>query len=140
MIDLDVGTWTFDKHKTAERTGKPRVVYLTPAMVDLCRRLVAENPEGPIFLNTKGRSWNRNSIRCRFRNIRAKLKLDDGVVAYALRHTYITDGLANGVPIADMAELVGHASTEMISKHYSHLNQKIEHLRNAACRATAQAS
>src|SRR5262249_43958360 len=38
-VNLDAGIWILGKHKTAKKTQKPRVVYLTPAMVELCRKL-----------------------------------------------------------------------------------------------------
>jgi len=46
-----------------------------------------------------------------------------------------TEGLVRGVPIATMAELMGHASTQMLEKHYSHLTEQADHLREAARRA-----
>ncbi len=100
-----------------------------------CRRLVAKHPTGPLFRNSRGKPWNRNAIRCRFRRLRKKLNLDKGVVAYAYRHTYTTAGLEGGVPIATMAELLGHTSTDMINEHYGHLDQRTAHLREAARRA-----
>ncbi len=135
MVDLDKGTWTFTKHKTFKKTGKPRVVYLTPPMVKLCRLLIKEHPTGPIFRNRRGNAWNRNSVRCRFRRLRKKHGLDKGIVAYAYRHTYATDGLAAGVPATTMAELLGHKDTQMITENYGHLDQKSAHLRDAAERA-----
>jgi integrase len=32
--------WILDKHKTSRITGKPRIIYLTPALVELCKELV----------------------------------------------------------------------------------------------------
>jgi integrase len=138
MVDLKLGIWTFVKHKTARKTGKPRVVYLPPSMIALSQRLMVKYPTGLLFRDSRGMAWNKNSVVCRFRRLREKLKLDGSVVAYSFRHTFITEGLARGVPIADMAELVGHTSTDMICRVYSHLDQKVKHLRAAACRATGQ--
>ena len=133
-VDIESGTWTFAKHKTVHKTGKPRVVYLTAPMIALCRELIAKYPEGPIFRNRHGRPWTRNSIRCRFRNLRKKLKLT-GVVAYTLRHTYATDALVNGVDPISLCELLGHTDVSMLMKHYQHLAKKSDHLRKAAERA-----
>ena len=81
-VNLDLGVWTFTQHKTAKRTGKPRVIYLTPAMVDLSRRLMAERPTGPLFTTMHhvrvngelvARGFSRNGVRCRFRHLREKL-------------------------------------------------------------------
>lgn len=136
QIDLQHGAWILRKHKTAKKTGRPRVIYLTPPMVNLCRKLVAERPTGPIFLNGRNRPWTRNAIRCRFRALRQRLGLDPGVVAYCYRHSYITDALERGVPDATVAELVGHTSTDMIHRHYSHLSEKRDYLSQAAAQIT----
>jgi integrase len=135
-IDLDNALWVFTKHKTSKRTRKPRVIYLTPAMLDLTRTLLARVPDGPLFRNSRGKPWTRNAIRCRFTNLRRKLPHLRDVVAYSYRHTFTTDGLERGVPIATMAELLGHSSTAMISTYYSHLAEKREYLRSAAIIAT----
>jgi integrase len=136
QLDLDAGTWTFVRHKTVKRTHKPRVVFLTGPMVELCRKLIPRHPCGPLFRNSRGQPWSCNAIRCRFRRLRKKLGLGKDIVAYAYRHTFATNGLAAGVPIATMAELLGHTSTLMISTHYGHLDQKTAHLRECAQRAT----
>ena len=58
-----------------------------------------------------------------------------GVTAYTYRHSFATDALENGVGIAQVAELLGHSSTEMVMKHYSKLSQRVQHLREMASRA-----
>ncbi len=124
--------------KTTDRTGDSRCIYLTPGMTELCRDLAREYPEGPLFRNTRGKPWTRNAIRIRFRNLRKRLGLAPGVVAYAFRHTFITDALEKGVPIASLAELAGHKDTRMISMVYSKLSQKRQHLAEMAAKAAAE--
>jgi integrase len=80
-VYLDLGVWVFPEHKTKKKTGKARVVYLTPAMVTLTRELVERNPQGPLFLNSRGKPWSRNAVRCRFRNLRRKIPALKGVVS-----------------------------------------------------------
>ncbi len=46
-----------------------------------------------------------------------------------------TNGLVNGVPIATMAELLGHSDTKMISAHYAHLGLYVDSLKEAALQA-----
>jgi integrase len=138
QVNLGTGTWTFKRHKTVKKTNKARVVFLTPEMIELCRHLIAQHPEGPLFLNSRGTPWSRNALRCRFRRLRKKLNLERGFVPYSYRHTFTTEGLEAGVPIATMAELLGHTSTKMVSDHYGHLDQRADHLRDAACRAAGQ--
>ncbi len=82
-LDLAAGLWVLATHKTAKKTGRPRIVYLTPTMVELSRRLAAEHPEGPIFRTHRGkRPWQRNAIRCRFRRLRERLSDLGPVTSY----------------------------------------------------------
>ena len=119
----------FKDHKEAHQ-GKPRVVFLNEPMRLLIAELVKENPSGPLFLNTRGKPYTRNAIRIRFRNLRAKLNLPKGSVAYCYRHGYATDLLHQGHDSLTVARLLGHASTKMLEKHYAHLSD--EHLKRAA--------
>lgn len=134
--DLVRGVWALKKHKTAKKTGRDRVVYLTPAMLELTRRLVAERPTGPLFVGRRGQPLDRNAIRCRFRRLRKKLPHLGQFTAYTYRHTYCTEALVNGVGIAHVAELMGHTSTEMVASVYSKLSQQVAHMREAAAKAT----
>jgi integrase len=137
-FDEAKGVWVFDKHKTRKRTGKPRVVYLTPAMVGLTKELAKKYPTGPLFRgNRNKKGFTRNGIRCRFRRLRAKLPHLNAVVSYTARHTYCTEALANGVGVMDVAELMGHQGTSMVEAHYAHLDQKTQHMLDAARRARA---
>lgn len=131
----EAGVWTLDKHKTRRKTGRDRIIYLSPCLVTLSRILAAARPIGPMFLNGEGNPWTPNAIRCRMRRLRERLDLPPGTVAYALRHTFATEGLLNGVEEPIMAELLGHTSTAMLSKHYSHLGQRAQVIRRAATKA-----
>ena len=135
-VDLTAGLWVLPEHKTKKKTGKPRLVYLTPAMLELTRKLMERHPTGRLFRNSRGKPWTRNAIRCRFRNLRAKLPQLKGVVSYTYRHSFVTDALENGVGVAQVAELLGHTSTDMVMSHYQHLREKREHLKQAAIQAT----
>jgi integrase len=135
-VSLQHGVWILPEHKTAKKTGKPRVVYLTPEMVDLTRRLVRTNAGGPIFRNRYGKPWTRNAVRQRFMRLRKKFPVLKGVVAYSVRHTYATDALERGVPDADVAALMGHSGTAVLHAWYSKLSKRRQHLRDAASRAT----
>jgi integrase len=134
--NLDLGVWVFKEHKTAKRTGRPRIIYLTPAMVELTRRLMEKYPEGPLFRGPRSqRGFTRNGVRCRFRNLRQKLPHLGGVISYTMRHSFATQALVNGVGIAHVAELLGHVDTSMVSQHYAHMAGDIQHMREAALKA-----
>jgi integrase len=48
-LALALGVWVFEKHKTAKKTGKLRVVYLCPEMLEWSRELAAEGPLFPSY-------------------------------------------------------------------------------------------
>jgi integrase len=43
----------------------------------------------------------------------------------------------NGVGVAQVAELLGHTSTEMVSRTYGHLADQLVHMREAVRRAVS---
>lgn len=130
-FDPKASTWTVEG-KTTRKTGRMRIIYLTPRVVEICERLAKEHPTGALFRNHYGNPWNTQSYGQRIRELREKLHIGREVVAYGLRHLWITDALEQSVPIATVAELAGHSNTAMISKNYSHLSERASHLREAA--------
>src|ERR1700687_2341574 len=48
-VALAAGLWVLPEHKTKKKTGKPRIVYLTPAMLELSRKLMERFPRGRSF-------------------------------------------------------------------------------------------
>jgi integrase len=105
-------------------------------MVELTKRLMEKNPTGPLFRGPRGgKPFTRNGIRCRFRRLREKLPHLKHFISYHYRHSYATDALENGVGIAQVAELLGHTTTDMVMGVYQHLAERHEHMREAARRA-----
>lgn len=135
-FDPAAETWTLRKHKTAKKTGRPRVVYLCPEALALTRELAALNTEGPLFLNFKGRPWTRNAVRIRFRRLREKHPELKGIIAYTYRSSFATDALASGVEDSTVATLLGHTGTATLHKFYARLSHKTGHLKDAAAKAT----
>jgi hypothetical protein len=60
-VDLRTGVWVLDEHKTEHATGEPRVVILTPAMVELTKRLMKLHPTGPLWRASGGGFRNRHT-------------------------------------------------------------------------------
>jgi integrase len=138
-VNLDLGAWLFPvghpANKTGRKTKRLRITYLPQSILRLIKALVKRYPTGPLFRNRFGKPWSCNAIRLRWMRLREKLNLPAGTCSYAYRHTYTTEGLERGVPVATMAELLGHQDLSMISRHYGHLAQKSQHLRDAAEKA-----
>lgn len=129
-VDLEAGAWVFDG-KTGRATGKPRVVYMTPDVADICRKWMAVHPAGALFRSNKGKPWPRQLLSQRMRILRRRLGLGDEVKLKGLRHLFVTDGLEKGIPIATVAELAGHTDTRMVSRVYSKLHKRTDHLKSA---------
>ena len=139
-VNIELGLWVFNEHKTSRKTKKPRVVYLTPSMLELSRKMVAKLPDSPLFRSPRsGKRFTPNGIRCRFRRLREKLPHLKHFVAYSARHTYATHALMNGVGVAQVAELLGHSDVQMVSRVYGHLTDQVQHMREAAMKATSGA-
>lgn len=130
------GVWVLVKHKTTKKTGKPRIVYLPPEVLALSRELMEIRPEGPLFLNARGKPWTRNAVRIRFRNLRQRFPQLKGVIAYTYRSSFATDALESGVQDATVAALLGHTNTTTLHKFYARLSHRVDHLRDAATKAT----
>lgn len=117
------------EHK-ADRTGRIRLIFLTPEVVELLKVQVERYGTGPLLRHRQGRAWTPKSVSWALNQLREKVGVK--AIAYGYRHTFATDGLANGLPEAHVAGLLGHSSTAMLHKHYSHLTSKAGVLRNAA--------
>lgn len=125
--------WVFDQHKTAKKTGKPLVVYLPPCLQTLTRILAAgKAPDAHLFTNSRGDPWKKDTLNQKFRRCRERAGVSSDITPYCYRHTFATDALRAGVSMAGVAALLGHQSTELVSRVYGHLDQHAQHLVTAA--------
>ncbi len=136
-VSADGSQWVFKEHKTRAKTGKPLVVYLPPCLRTLTRILVDIHPTGPLFRNSRGHAWKKDTVTQRMDRLRKKLDLPAGTVAYLYRHAMATDALLAGQSTAVVSALLGHTDTRMVSKVYGHLDKHSQFLVDAA-NATAR--
>jgi integrase/recombinase XerC len=88
------------------------------------------NPSQEYVFEDKGEKLSENSLR--YTIIKAFAKVGLKVTPHQLRHTYATELLNNGARIADVSELLGHASmatTQIYTKLGNAL--KMEHYNQA---------
>lgn len=135
-VDLNNGVVVFP---VSESKGKKqqRVIFLNDAARSILERLCSENPTGPVFLNSRGNPWTKDSIKCRLDRLRKRTELPV-LCAYGIRHSYATEGLKNGVDPISLAALMGHSDVSMIAKTYQHLSKNPEFLRKQARKARGQ--
>jgi integrase/recombinase XerC len=132
-VDFARNLIVLTKHKTARATGKRRVIVLSARAAEIVRALAEANPEGPLFRNTEGNPWTRNAMSLAFRRLRRKTGMGREATAQALRHRFATDA-AGQYPNTVVAALLGHGSTAMVDRVYSHLGDEHDALRSAVDR------
>jgi integrase len=134
-FDADAGIVILTAHKTAHK-GKSRTIYLTPEIVALLVKQREQYPTGAFLRNNKGKAWGSRPLVKAMIATRQRAGIPHAV-CYGLRHSFATDALANGVPDAHVAELLGHSGTAMLHRHYSHLTSKTAVLRSALAKVRA---
>lgn len=124
-VNLAASLVTLTDHKTASR-GKPRFVYLTSEAKKLIEVQIRKHGTGLLFRTTLSKRITLNNAN----NIlwRLNRRLGTKATLYGFRHSFATDGLANGLPETHVAELLGHASTKMVATHYGHLGAKVRQM------------
>jgi integrase len=121
----------------AKGKREERLVPLDEVVRAILAPLTLKYPEGPLLRNTRGRPWTKDAINCRFQ--RLKNKTSYRVTAYALRHTFINEGLRNGVSEAALAEICGHRDKTMILKVYGHASLHTDWLLDAVRKTNQRA-
>lgn len=122
-------------HKS-DRHGKPRLIFVPPEIGEMLKSLAVRYPAGPLLRTKENNPWTGRSIT----EYMQKLKRRAGVkaMAYGYRHGFATDALVKGLPDAQVAALLGHSSTAMLHKHYSHLTGQTHVLRDALAKVRGE--
>ena len=117
-IDLRSGTVLIPETKG----GRPRHIHLTDqGMTFFARQCSGKALFDELFLNQHGRSLGpSHQIRPMLEScLKAKV---DPAGFHILRHTYGSTLAMAGVPLAVIAEALGHADERITRKHYAHLS------------------
>ncbi|QDV61959.1 tyrosine-type recombinase/integrase [Crateriforma conspicua] len=123
---------------TDESKGEiePRVIYLVPKAKTILDRLAAKHPSGPVFINSRGNPWTKDSIKCRLDRISGKVGFR--CIAYGARHSWATNALTSGgVDPISAAHLMGHRDPTMVARVYSHIAKNPDFLRKQALNAVS---
>lgn len=106
-----------NKHKTAAKTGKPRIIPIGQKLGAMIDRAAALRTSGPIFLKSDGQPWTPHSLSAVFRRRRNRLGLSRDLCLYLARHeagTRIT--MTSGIEQA--ARVLGHAPGSSETSRY----------------------
>lgn len=137
-IDWERGLALLMCHKTARKTRKPRVIYLTPVALRLLLWMFRHDghTRQRVFVNRRGNPWNRSNLALRMTRTRRRAGVPGEVKMYGLRHRFASNAILSGIDLSMVAELMGHRCLST-TLHYVHLSQRPQELRNAAAKASA---
>lgn len=125
-FDARLATLTIGKDKA----GGDRCIGLPEgSAVFLAERCKDKQPDAPLLPRADGTAWNKDAWKKPLKQAARNAGLPEGTVAYALRHSAITDLIAlHRLDTMTVAQLAG-TSLLMIEKNYGHLLR--EHARSA---------
>ena len=107
----------------ASKANRPRHVILTDEGQALFSNLIAgKSPNDPIFVRKDGGLWRKSHQRRPILDACETAKIKPAISFHVLRHTHGSTLAMKGVPMAVIAEQLGHADTRMTEKHYAHLS------------------
>jgi integrase len=120
-VDFEQAAVVLKEHKTAKKTGRPRIIPLVPTVIKLLlwvrRRSPNARGEGHVFVNGRGNAFSRGWLSLKMQRLRWRLRLPMHVTLYGLRHRYGLMGIRNGVNLKLLSLCMGHARTQM-TEHY----------------------
>lgn len=133
-LRLNCGEWplTGDAITITGKGNKQRQIVLLDIVKSTMEKYrascpLAEDSKRPLFIGKQGKRLNQGVAQRSVRQVRALLNLPDTVTPHALRHSFATHLLLDGVNIRAIQELLGHASLST-TQRYTELN--IEDLRD----------
>jgi len=107
-------------HVPFSKSGKARHVHLTDEGVEFFGQVAAGKEAGALlFPRADGAAWGQAH---QFRPITEACKaakIRPTISFHVLRHTYPSRLAMKGVPMAVIAEQLGHADTRMTDRHYA---------------------
>ena len=114
----DVGTLLIRETKS----GKPRHVPLDNEGRAFFASITAGRAPGDTMLvRLDGRAWGKAHQVRPLAEASAAARLEPSPNFHCLRHTWASHRVMAGAPLMVVAEVLGHADTRMVERHYGHL-------------------
>lgn len=104
------------QHKTGRKTGKPRIIGLPKAAVDIIARQPSGDPDDFVFCPSKG-SGGAVTLSATWRKVRVEAKLPDGIGLHGLRHSLASHMAINGAQAAEIMTALGHSQISTAQRY-----------------------
>lgn len=115
-LNLNIGDITTENYLRIKGKGnKERIIPLLPAVTKAIDAYLEECPYKmrngePLFLGARGERLLPRIVQRQMQKIRLSLNLPDNITPHALRHSFATHLLSEGIDLRAIQELLGHAS------------------------------
>jgi integrase len=120
VADYDADNKTLSIRKS--KSGRERHVYLTDEGVQLFAQLAAGRKRSdPLIRRADGLPFGMSHQIRRMQIACQRARIEPAVSFHILRHSYASALVKAGVPLAYVAESLGHTSIAMVQKHYGHI-------------------
>ena len=123
------GEAVLSEHKTFKRTGKPKVFFLTPLVLDILDRAEALHAvravESEFVFPRRTGQRASNWLAKTWRSIRRRTGLD--IELRQFRSGYINVADDAGMTLDQIAGITGHASIRTVKRHYLVVEEKRAH-------------
>lgn len=114
------GVIVLKQHKTARKTGKPRIIPMGQKLWAILRTAIGKRATGPVFRTASGKRWDPAHLSSMFRRLRDAAGLPKEYVLYSERHGSATRMLKAIGDIKVVSEIIGHSSVIM-TERYTHV-------------------
>ena len=122
MVVSDFDPKSATIHVSLTKSAKPRAVYLTEEGCSFFKNVtVGKKANDLIFAHVDGRKWGHAHQTRPMKNACKAARIFPAIGFHVLRHTYGSRLAMQGVPMAVIADQLGHADTRITERHYAHL-------------------
>lgn len=122
---LTAGDYNADSgtlHIARSKSGKVRHIVLTDEGKEFFAQAATGKQRGDLlFTRANGLVWKHAEQFRPLKEACEKAKIKPAISFHILRHTYASRLAMKGVPMAVIAQQLGHSDTRMTERHYAHL-------------------